>query len=146
MNRQPRPPLQLLLWSKQSMINGLTSGGGPCVIMGDLNSTLAMVPAVDRLLRTKGWIDVGERANLFGGISNQPTCLAPSAKHKRRRDYAFVSPLIVPYISRILIDIALQLLGVHTRPTGNTVADNRTDGLRTCLNIHTKPASAIAQP
>jgi hypothetical protein len=66
-------------------------GSGPMAIIGDVNADLEDIPALYRLVTEEGWIDVGGRADIWGGIAAEFTCVAPGAARPTRRDFVIVN-------------------------------------------------------
>lgn len=78
-------------------------GKGLILVGGDSNATPPQIPALDRLIQTKSWLDVGRHAPLFGATGEEPSCLAPSAKTKTRRDVFVVCPKVAVIIKRFQV-------------------------------------------
>ena len=65
---------------------------GPKFIVGDVNAEPEDLPELMDLLNNQHWTDVGEHAYMWGQLAEQPTCKAPNADVKTRRDYIFANP------------------------------------------------------
>ena len=81
----------------------IAQGGGPCFFCIDLNADPEDIPFIDYLLNTANWIDLGAKANLWGGISNETTCMAPNSNKPTRRDFIFAHPDIIPAITNVTV-------------------------------------------
>ena len=64
---------------------------GPAVFAGDINCNTQDLRALSDLLVGGGWVDLGERADIWNRPKGQPTCLAPNSSTPTRRDYVFAN-------------------------------------------------------
>ena len=64
---------------------------GPVFLVGDFNAEPEDLPEIQHLVKEHNWIDIGANADKWGGQAFQPTCLAPSAVDKTKRDYIFAN-------------------------------------------------------
>ena len=60
-------------------------------IIGDLNADLEDIPMALDLVENEGWKDMGANAENWGGVKDEPTCMAPNSKKATRRDYILVN-------------------------------------------------------
>ena len=75
-------------------------GGGPAIIATDMNADVPNIEFVQHtLLGTEKRLDVEGSAFLWGQPPGQGTCLTANSRSKKRRDYLFVHPAIVPYVT-----------------------------------------------
>ena len=99
--------------------------GGLAAITTGLNADVPDIDFLsDTLLGTQKWMDVGARADLWGQPREQGTCLTANSKKKKRRDYIFVHPAIVPHISawRVVDD---GTFAVHARVVMTLTVDTQ---------------------
>ena len=69
----------------------------PTALACDLNAEPKDIAAIMDLLK-EGWTDLGEKAQWWGGLAEQPTCQATNSTHLTRRDFIFVNPTLLPHI------------------------------------------------
>ena len=50
------------------------------------------------MCQVDGWIDAGEKAQMWGGISCEQTCLGHTAKQPTRNDYIIVNDACLPLV------------------------------------------------
>jgi hypothetical protein len=81
----------------------IAQGGGPCFFCIDFNADPEDIPFLDYLLHTACWIDLGAKADLWGGIPYETTCMAPNSNKPTRRDYIFAHPEIIPAITNVTV-------------------------------------------
>ena len=71
---------------------------GPKLIAGDLNADPTNLPFLQTMCQVDGWTDVGEKAQMWGGISCEHTCLGHNAKQPTRNDYIIVNEACLPLV------------------------------------------------
>ena len=80
------------------------SGGGPAAILSDLNANPGDTRFLQDILIGAGkWIDIGARASLWGGAASPPPRRTTGSKYGARRDYIFVHPALVRFISEVRV-------------------------------------------
>ena len=50
------------------------------------------------MCQTDGWTDIGEKAQTWGGVSAEHTCLGHNAKQPTRNDYIIVNDVGLPLV------------------------------------------------
>jgi ribonuclease HI len=78
----------------------------PFLIAGDVNATVARIPALQEAVDDGIITDVGAFASTLGGVDNAPTCQAHSLAEKTRRDYVFACSIAMKYINSFHVDWA----------------------------------------
>ena len=68
---------------------------GPTLVMGDLNASATKLPSLKDALDCDRLIDLGARAQAWGGGNEQPTAQAHNARKPSRIDYILASPHVL---------------------------------------------------
>ena len=76
---------------------------GPKVIAGDLNADPTNLPHLQDMVNDQGWTDLGAKANLWGGIPEEHTCLGHNAKDSTRNDYALANSHCLPLVKGLRV-------------------------------------------
>ena len=80
-----------------------TQPKGPKVIAGDLNADPKNLPHLLSLVNNEGWTDLGAKANIWGGIPEEHTCMGHNAKDSTRNDYALVNSACLPLVKGVRV-------------------------------------------
>jgi exonuclease III len=78
------------------------------MLVGDFNADIEKIDACKDLL-SKGWVDVGAAAQIWGKHPCEFTCLTANSKKGSRRDFILVSPEVFPLIKTFEVDHANDL-------------------------------------
>ena len=70
---------------------------------GDFNADRANLPLLKTMCQTDGWTDLGEQAQIWGGIPSEHTCLGHNAKDYTRNDYALANSHCLPLVKGVRV-------------------------------------------